>query len=136
MKKCKLKDSKYIKDFNLDLDYLEKLSNYNKEKQEVLKKQNLEYGFDERETYSLYHCIAIFIYTRLKMMLEVSKDIVDYDHPMEKNYKEDIEKMLFTFENIIKTEDIEYQLDTDEEFKEKFYEGFDAFKRSFFKLWW
>lgn len=56
---------------------------------------------------------------------------------MKKKFKEDLEKMLFTFGSIIKDyKDFDVKFDDDIKFKEKFLEGFDAFKRSFLKLWW
>ena len=128
-----IKECYYLNDINKkDLDIFWQDLNDNRIKD--FEEQYNKYGFDSRETWSLYYVISIFMYTRLKCYIDYYN--VDLNNDNEKEFKEDLEKMLFTFGSIIKdykTFDIKYN---NKEYKEKFLEGFDAFKRSFFKLWW
>lgn len=133
MKKCKLKNCEFIKDFNLDIFWEDSIKSYKKEVREKFKNQNKKYGFDDRETYDLSFSISLYIYTRLKLMLEVSKNIIDYDK--EPEYKEDINKMLICFSNIINSKFIDVDMKS-EKFKKEVEDGLEAFKRSFFRLWW
>lgn len=45
-------------------------------------KQYNKYGFDERETWSLYYVISIFIYTRLKLFIDCCN--IDFNDEYEK----------------------------------------------------
>lgn len=93
------------------------------------------YGFDIRETWALDYVIAIFLYTRL--MAYKYHSAVDFENENEKEFKEDLDKMIFTFGSIVKDNKIfEEKYAEDKEYKDKILEGFDAFKRSFFRLWW
>lgn len=51
----------------------------NDNRQSIWQKQRREYGFDERETWSLDSAFYLWLYERLKMYLEYASRVVDLD---------------------------------------------------------
>lgn len=50
-----------------------------KDRDKRFKKQRYEYGFDDRETWSLDYTLATWLYSHLKMYLEIGGEIVDLE---------------------------------------------------------
>lgn len=55
------------------------LWNPNDNRQSIWQRQRREYGFDERETWSLDSAFYLWLYERLKMYLEYASRVVDLD---------------------------------------------------------
>lgn len=55
------------------------LWNPNDNRQSIWQRQRREYGFDERETWSLDGTFYLWLYERLKMYLEYASKVVDLD---------------------------------------------------------
>lgn len=55
------------------------LWNPNDNRQSIWQRQRREYGFDERETWSLDSAFYLWLYERLKMYLEYASRMVDLD---------------------------------------------------------
>ena len=55
------------------------LWNPNDNRQSIWQRQRREYGFDERETWSLDSAFYLWLYERLKMYLEYASKIVNLD---------------------------------------------------------
>lgn len=90
------------------------------------KKQRLERGFDNSETWSLDSTISKFIEPRLRVFREIHGG---YPGNMtEDEWDEILYKMIRAFEYINKDETYEHQ----DEVKE----GLDLFREHFFGLWW
>ena len=66
---------KYLDDIGVDLW----LGLEDDERQERWVKEQEEYGFDERETWSLDHAFYCWLYERLKMYIERASKIVQLD---------------------------------------------------------
>lgn len=98
----------------------------NKEKAEVYKKQRLERGFDDTETWNLDVTISAFIVPRLKRFKEVSNG---YPADLtEEQWDEALDKMIKFFE---------FSADDSKFLEENIYsEGFDLFCKYFHSLWW
>jgi len=64
--------SKYLSDIGIKEENLPWNSNPDDSRQEEWIKEKEEYGFDERDTWSLDYTIALLIYPRLKMYNEIN----------------------------------------------------------------
>lgn len=98
---------------------------------EYFKKQRLERGFDESETWCLSETIAKFIYPRIK---EFSEICPGYPGRLksEKEWQEILKKIVFAFQLIANVD----QLRWTEEQKQIVQEGLDLFREWYFALWW
>ena len=99
------------------------------EKSEEYKKQRIERGFDDTETYSLDQTIAKFILPRLKRFKEVT-----VSHPTDMTFEEwmiILDKITESLE-IISKDDFILSLEKEAKIKE----GIDLFGKYFTKLWW
>ena len=93
------------------------------------KKQRIERGFDDTETYSLFITIAKFTLPRLKRFKELSES-----HPVDMSFEEwmiILDKITESLE-IISKDDYFFSLEN----KAKLEEGIDLFGKYFTKLWW
>lgn len=112
-------------------------------KYKQFKKEN---GFTPDETWSLYTSIAIFVLPRLKHFRE---NTVGY--PMQfktlNEWHEALDKMIFSFENVLKYDDIfesppEYlkihknKKDAYTAYSNDLNIGFELFGKHFMNLWW
>jgi hypothetical protein len=98
-------------------------------REKMFRKQRWEWGFDDRETWSLDYRIAIFVYPRLKRFNEVR---AGYPASMsEEEWDTIIKKMLYSFRTI--AEDDLWGKDVD---WNKMKEGLDLFGKHFLDLWW
>ncbi len=63
-----------------DIGYTDRHDMWNPDdpRQEVWAREREEYGFDERETWSLDHTFACWLYERLKMFKEINAIDLDY----------------------------------------------------------
>lgn len=141
------KDNPHIKELGISPSRYEWLLDYkvkadpdkeddNKDQQK-LKDQEEKYGFTEKETWALNYTLALFLYTRIKMFLEVH--CIDTEAESEKPFFEALNKVLYTMELFIKMDadpELEDQININVDMHERFYEGFDSLKEIFFKLWW
>ena len=96
---------------------------------EEYKKQRIERGFDDTETFSLFITIANFILPRLKRYKEISKV-----HPVNMTFEEwnlILDKIIESFELITKPEYFWFGRDNP-----KIQEGIDLFAKYFRYLWW
>jgi len=97
------------------------------DRQDFWKEQKEKYGFDERELWSLYSRIALFIYPRLKMYSEIQSRPIGMTN---EQWKEILDQMLTAFEIIIKDE-------VDEGSNEKIVrKGLKRFFKYFLYLWY
>lgn len=98
---------------------------------EEFKKQRLEQGFDESETWGLDMTIARFIYPRLKCFYNEGEI---FSHPYGLTSEEWINivgKMVQAFELIVTTDPVKWT----EEQNNIVDEGLDLFRKYFFDLW-
>jgi hypothetical protein len=102
---------------------------YSDEKrEEIFRKQRLERGFDDSETWNFYITISKFILPRLKVFKETT-----IAHPPEltsDQWNIILDKMIRTFEIAADSDFME------EDESEEFREGFNLFSEYFFALWW
>lgn len=102
------------------------------------KKQRLEKGFDNSETWSLDRTIAKFIEPRLKVFKEVHT-CYPSDLTAEK-WNEILDKMIKAFEYIndedLGIDDNESGIKKYEKREQIIKEGLDLFREYFFSLWW
>lgn len=99
------------------------------ERWENFKKQRLEQGFDESETWSLYSTIAQFIYPRLKCFYN-DGNLVGYpSYLTAKKWHNIVKTMLDAFELIV-TKD--YPTKEESAIIDK---GLNLFNKHFFELW-
>lgn len=94
-----------------------------------LKKQRLERGFDDSETWSLRDTIANFIIPRLERYEEIANDFL----VREPELIEEINKFLTAMKLV--SRDGGSAIYTDEEEKQ-LTEGLEVFPRIFMSLWW
>lgn len=99
----------------------------NDDRQSIWKEQREKYGFDERETWSLYSRIALFVYPRLKMYKEYPGRPIEMT---EKQWENKIDQMLTAFEIIIKG-----QVDTNDVNEKIVQKGLNCFSKYFLYLW-
>ena len=100
----------------------------NEKDSEKYKKQRIERGFDDTETYNLFTTIAQFVLPRLKRFKEVNDS---YPNKMTfEEWDEILDKMIQSFE-LITQDNFDIQRDD-----EKIKEGLDLFGKHFTKLWW
>ena len=97
------------------------------DRQDFWKEQKEKYGFDEREVWSLYYRIALFIYPRLKMYSEIQSRPIGMTN---EQWKEILDQMLTAFEIIIKDE---INKDSNEKIVRK---GLKRFFKYFLYLWY
>lgn len=97
---------------------------------EKYKKQRMERGFDDTETWNLNTTFANFMLPRLKAFREIG---VPFGHPAilenEEEWGEIIDKIIHA---------LELYLDEDNELEDEkeIQEGIDLFAKYFFNLWW
>lgn len=103
---------------------------YSKKRLEKFKKQQEKYGFDERETYSLYQTVAEFIHPRLKMLRKLHCDFPSKIGSIEK-WDQYLDEMIWLFESISK--DGNCIKDSDKDRAEKAWNLFCEYYRD---LWW
>lgn len=101
------------------------------ERAEIYRKQRMERGFDDSETWSLDYTIAKFILPRLKRFKEVTNG---YPGGLsEEEWDEILDKMIYAF-------DLKVNYDSDFDWKDgdqkKFDEGIKLFSEWFLHLWW
>jgi hypothetical protein len=104
----------------------------NDNRQDKWKSQREKYGFDSRETWSLFTTIAFFIYPRL---------IYFKDHTpgfparlTEEKWDKILSKMIFPFEQIVSGEYDKHVFD-DEKYWKKYNRGLKLFYKYFNDLW-
>jgi hypothetical protein len=105
------------------------LTNKEDEREEEFKKQRIERGFDDSETWSLSDTIGNFIIPRLEVYKKIIKDKLVSDPEM------DIE--IESFLNAMKliTRDNGSRVFTEEE-EEQIEVGLNSFSKIFSSLWW
>jgi len=108
------------------------LSNPTEERLEEFRKQRLERGFDDTETWNLDNTIALFIVPRLKRFKEVT-DCYPYGYESIENWKEAIQKMIDGFELWITHDKWDHR---DVEKHKKVDEAIQLFAKEFKALWW
>jgi hypothetical protein len=94
-----------------------------------MKKQRLERGFDDSETWSLRDTIANFTLPRLKRY----RLIIDGFIKNNDNLYEDVDMAIRAFELVARDEGM--LILSEEEWKE-YHAGMEAFNRVFLRLWW
>jgi hypothetical protein len=122
-------------------NFLLKKSDKRYEENQEFKKNN---GFSEDETWNLYISIALFVLPRLKHFKKVNRG-----HPVvltEKQWNNYLDKMIFSFENVLIYDSFEYPPSYNDKFEDKLEalkafnedveEGFELFGRFFRDLWW
>jgi hypothetical protein len=105
-------------------------------RQEKWKKEREEYGFDERETWSLDYTFRLWFYERLKMYNDINKIDTNY-HNFE--YKKEtytlqqcIDFILSTFEETFKDD----MWDFKKEIKDKVFKAYALISLIMPWLWW
>lgn len=99
------------------------------DRQERWKEQRELYGFDERDIWSLYSRIAVFIYPRLKMYRDFCSSSIPFGMTQEK-WEEILDSMLFAFAYVSKNK----LCGTIEE-RKQVKKGLKLFRKYFFDLW-
>jgi len=101
------------------------------ERRKKYKEQRLERGFDDTETWDLDYVFAKFMLPRLKRLMKVSNEIVDWSEDIE-----DIKKLEKALELIIlEMESDDVCLLTKEQ-NDEVKEGLEVLPKLFRKLWW
>jgi hypothetical protein len=108
------------------------LTNPTDEDLEKFRKQRLERGFDDTETWNLDNTIALFIVPRLKRFKEVT-DCYPHGYESIENWKEAIQKMIDGFELWITHDEWDHR---DVEKHKKVDEALQLFAKEFKALWW
>jgi len=108
------------------------LSNPTEERLEEFRKQRLERGFDDTETWNLDNTIALFIVPRLKRFKEVT-DCYPHSYESIEKWKEAIQKMIDGFELWITHDKWDHR---DVEKHKKVDEAIQLFAKEFKALWW
>ena len=68
---------RYLEELNNPDVYPYSLVNLDDERQEHWKHQQEEFGFDDSETWCLYHSFYAWLYERLRMYVDVCDDVID-----------------------------------------------------------
>jgi len=105
------------------------LTDKDDKREERLKPQRLERGFDDSETWSLRDTIANFIIPRLERYEEIANDFLIRD----KSLTDDIQKFL-TAMKLVSRDNGSTILTVEEE--KQLIEGLKAFPEIFMRLWW
>jgi hypothetical protein len=105
------------------------LANEDDKREMEFKKQRLERGFDDSETWSLRDTIANFIIPRLERYEEMAKKFLKRDPELE----EDVECFLNAM-RLVSRDNGALILTKEEE--ERMWRGLDAFPKIFMSLWW
>lgn len=105
------------------------LTSVDDKREPKMKKQRLERGFDDSETWSLRDTIANFTLPRLKRY----RLIIDGFIKNNDNLYEDVDMAIRAFELVARDEGM--LILSEEEWKE-YHAGMDAFNRVFLRLWW
>jgi hypothetical protein len=98
-------------------------------REEYLKIQRIERGFDDSETWSLRDTIANFIIPRLEAFKEVSSKMVEFDSVL----LTDIDLFLNAMKLVSKDKGM---LNLTQEEEKELQKGLDAFPKIFMSLWW
>jgi hypothetical protein len=98
-------------------------------REEKFKKQRIERGFDDSETWSLRDTIANFIIPRLECYEEIANDALIRDQEL----KDNIQKFLTSMKLI--AADGKGEILTKKHWEEV-YEGLETFPKVFLSLWW
>lgn len=105
------------------------LTDKNDEREVEYKKQRIERGFDDSETWSLRDTIALFVIPRLKRYQEITKNVLEKDKEM----ADDIDSFINAMELV--SRDNGSCFHTLEE-EQKLFEGLKKFPEIFMSLWW
>lgn len=105
------------------------------ERVEEFRKQRLERGFDDTETWNLEGTIAQFIVPRLKRFKEVNDGYPSNYNSME-DWESDIQKMIDGFELWINHFEWDHVKELREENHKKVDEALQIFAKEFKALWW
>lgn len=98
-------------------------------REKMFRKQRWEWGWDDRETWSLDYRIAVFVYPRLKRLNEIK---AGYPIGMdEKEWTAIIDKMLYSFRTIAEDDLFSKKTDWD-----RLKEGLRLFGEHYLNLWW
>lgn len=108
------------------------LSNPTEERLENFRKQRLERGFDDTETWNLDNTIAQFIVPRLKRFKEVT-DCYPNGYKSFEEWETVLQKMIDGFELWITHDEWDHR---DEEKHKKVDEALQLFAKEFKGLWW
>lgn len=115
-----MKDIKYLKVPNVCFS----LTNKNDPREEEFKKQRIEKGFDDSETWSLDSTICKFIIPRLERYIEITDSILEDDE-----FKSNVKLFLNALK--LHSQDIT-NVDEDKQIKK----GLELFPKIFKRLWW
>ena len=126
----------WMKELGIERGDLSANWNPKDERQDGWKEERKKWGFDERDTWSLYSTIAVFVYPRLKMFKEYSCGYPCSE--TKESWNEKLDKMLDAFKIIIEEDRKEYGMSEEEreEGWRKVSEGLDLFAECFRGLWW
>lgn len=125
-------DPKYLGIPNICFSIIEP-NDTSKERNDQYKKQRIERGFDDSETWNLDATIASFILPRLKRF-----KVVNRGYPpslTEEEWNNIIDKMIFSFEYIL-DDSIDDSPDSRSKKYEQYKEGIKLFAEYFHHLWW
>jgi len=111
----------------------------NKEKIKLFKKQRIERGFDDSETWSLCNTICSFIIPRLERYIEIRKDISESDGTYNASYI-NFEEELAVLLNILNAFKLldrdDGALDFTESEQNQVNKGMILFSENITTLWW
>lgn len=132
--------SKYLKNLGLKKEDLPQGwgTDSDDKRQKKWKKEREEYGFDNRETWSLDYTFKLWLYERLSMYNEVAPNVIDtsfhkYEFRGEQiTFQDCIDKMLEGLKIDLTVEDYNQT----EEQKQKAADVIQIFSLCFYSLWW
>lgn len=111
---------------------------YNKKPKtlKMYKKQRIENGFDDTETWSLDRTFALFMIPRLKRFIEVNNGI-PFGETIE-SYNEKLQFIIYAFENYYATN--KYYETSDDDERQKLIndvkQAMEYLSKLWFELWW
>lgn len=105
------------------------LTDANDNREEEFKKQRMERGFDDSETWSLRDTFANFMLPRLKRFKEIYTERVLDD----RNLMGQVDQIILAFELVVRDQGA--FILTDDEY-DQFDDGMRIFSNIFLKLWW
>lgn len=136
--------NKYLEDLGLrPEDYGVNFSPKNDKRRKKWAKQKEKFGFDERETWSLDHYFAEWLYSHCKMYLKEASKVIDLESEVKYeidgrkyNQKEAIERILELLESYLTGINHYKSIEKEAEAKEALKEASRIWSEIILDMWW
>ena len=133
---------KYLNDIGVKDESLPWNWQEDDKRQAQWKKERTEYGFDQRDTWSLDYTLSLLVYERLKMYKEIASKVIDLNHPMQVHEFEGknvllgdaIDRVILGFEAFITAREENWH--PYEKITEEYYKCWSLLAIIMPRLWW